>query len=89
MHLSSIINIRCLEDNKFLFMMCVKIKNRGNISTPIAIVGRAPNGDESIVKVLFIAFHNELMRSEDSVDIIFVVEFLDDIFSEEKACASG
>ena len=89
MHLSSIINIRGLENNKFLFMIFVKIKNGGHISTPIAIVGRAPNGDQSFVKMLLIPLHNQLMRSEDSVNIIFVVEFLDDIFSEEKACASG
>lgn len=88
MHLSSIINISSLKDNKLLLMILIEIENRSHIAAPITIIRGRPNRDEAFVKVLLVAFHDELMRPENAVDVVFVIEFFDDVFAEQKASAS-
>ena len=64
---------------------------RGGFSknSPVAIVWRAPDRDNLVVKHELVTFHNELVRARNQVKVVGVHELLDDVGAEEEAGAAG
>ena len=56
---------------------------------PVAIVRRAPDRDNLVVKHELVPFHDELVCARDQVEVVGVHELLDDVGAEEEAGAAG
>lgn len=64
-------------------------KPAGPRNSPVAIVWRAPDRDNLVVKHELVTFHDELVRARDQVEVVGVHELLDDVGAEEEAGAAG
>lgn len=55
---------------------------------PVTVVGRGPNGDDSVVPDFFVAFHCQLVSSHNLRAIIFADELLCNILSKDFPATS-
>jgi len=76
-----------LEDLVLLSEMFVKFEYRSNISTSVAIVRRAPDGDDRALEHELVALHRELVCTRDEVDAVVARERLRDVSAEQEAGA--
>lgn len=60
---------------------------QGN-GVPIAIIRRAPDGDDGAVEHDLVALHGELVRARDEVECVVVREGFGDVATEEEAGAA-
>lgn len=60
---------------------------RGGFDAPVAVIWRAPDGDNRLVEHELVALHGELVCTRNEVDRVVVREYLRDIRAEEEACA--
>lgn len=60
---------------------------QGN-GVPIAIIRRAPDGDDGAVEHDLVALHGELVRARDEVERVVVREGFGDVAAEEEAGAA-
>ena len=52
---------------------------------PITVIGRRPDGENSLIEVPLVSLHDELMGATDQVDVIGMVKLAHHIRSEEEA----
>lgn len=76
--------------NKRKAKFAVERKNtrREGTDVPIAIIRRAPDGDDGAVEHDLVALHGELVRARDEVERVVVCEGLRDVAAEEEAGAA-
>lgn len=76
--------------NKRKAKFAVERKNtrRGGTDVPIAIIRRAPDGDDGAVEHDLVALHGELVRARDEVERVVVREGFGDVAAEEEAGAA-
>lgn len=83
----SLIVADCAEQLECRFQILSDLTHRCQVSTSVAVVRCAPDGhDVLLVKMKFISFVNELMRSCDQSEIVHMAEFLGDLVSEQPTC---
>lgn len=54
---------------------------------PVAVVGCRPHGEHGLVEVPLVAFHDQLVRSADHVDVVGRVELCHYVAAEQVARA--
>lgn len=59
------------------------------LHTPVAVVGRRPHGEHSLVEVPLVALHDQLVSAADHVDVIGSVELGHHVAPKEVASTSG
>lgn len=64
------------------------LKRHGGTDVPIAIIRRAPDGDDGAVEHDLVALHGELVRARDEVECVVVCEGFGDVAAEEEAGAA-
>lgn len=76
--------------NKRKAKSAVERKNtrREGTDVPIAIIRRAPDGDDGAVEHDLVALHGELVRARDEVERVVVREGFGDVAAEEEARAA-
>lgn len=74
---------RRFEDGETSIEIFVQLKNGSDIPAAIAIVRRGPNRQDRFVEVPFIAFHDQLMRSTNQINIIGLIELRNDITAKQ------
>ena len=79
---------RCLEDGEVPLKMFVEFEDGGDVTASIAIIGSRPNGENGLVEVPLVAFHDELMGAADHVDVVGGVELRHNVAAEQIAGAS-
>lgn len=62
-------------------------RKRGT-DAPVAVIWRAPDGDNRLVEHELVALHRELVRARNEVDRVVVREYLRYIRAEEEARAA-
>mmetsp|Transcript_3559 Transcript_3559/g.6806 ORF Transcript_3559/g.6806 Transcript_3559/m.6806 type:complete len:278 (+) Transcript_3559:505-1338(+) len=68
--------------------MLVQFEDRSHVATPVAVVGRGPDGDERVVEHVLVALHHQLMRARDQLDCVCRVELRNHVAAEEVAGAA-
>ena len=77
-----------LEHFVLLHQVLVQLQHRGDVATAVAVVRRAPDGDDGLVEHELEALHRELVGAGDKVDGVVVREDLRDVRAEEEAGTS-
>lgn len=57
--------------------------------TPVAVVGRRPHGEHSLVEVPLVPLHDQLVSTADHVDVVGGVELGHDVAPKQVAGTSG
>jgi hypothetical protein len=65
-------DFECGDETRFAF--AVEDHDAGDVAAAVAVVGGTPDGHEVLIKVVFVAFHDELMGSCNQREIIDVIE---------------
>ena len=81
--------LRCVKRLVLLIQGVVQLQNASDITAPVAVVRRAPHGDNRGVKHVLVALEDELVRARDQVEAIRVYEALDDVAAKEASSAAG
>lgn len=68
--------------HKARFPLAIEDHDAGDVAAAVAVVGGTPDGHEVLIKVIFVALHDELMGPCDQREIIDVIELL-------SACKRG
>lgn len=79
---------RRIKDIEKPLPLIADLEHARHVPTPVAIVGRAPDGAQSIVIEDLISLLTELVRAEDVGHFVDVQELLDDLCAESVARAS-
>ena len=77
-----------LEHLVLLPEVLVELQHSSDVPAPVAVIRRAPDGDDRLVEHELEALHRELVRARDEVDGVVVREDLRDVRAEEEACAA-
>jgi hypothetical protein len=78
-------DFECRHETRFA--LAVEDHDAGDVAAAVAVVGGTPDGHEVLVKVVFVAFHDELMSSCDQREIVDVIEL--SLIPEPKRGARG
>ena len=65
---------RCVKDLEVSCQILVQLQNRRDVAAPITIVGCTPDRDECVVEHTSVAFHDQLMRASNEIEIVPFVE---------------
>lgn len=79
---------RMLEHLILLPEVLVQLEDGGDVAAAVAIVWRAPDGDDRVVEHKLEALHRELMRPRNEVDVVVVCKRLGDVRAEEESRAA-
>ena len=78
---------RRIEDVKVAFVRRTNLQHAGHVTTPIAVVWRAPHCTEQIVKQHLISFVAELVRAQNMALAVKVQKFAHYLRTKCIACA--
>jgi hypothetical protein len=59
-----------------LLQVLVQLQDGRDIAASVAVVGRRPDGHQSVVEHGLVALHHKLMRSADQLDVVRLIELL-------------
>ncbi len=77
------------EDMEALHQVLAHIHDGGHVSTPVTVVGGAPDGDDGLVgEMPLVAFIDELMSAGDELQAIDMVELGRDFVAKQPSSAS-
>ena len=74
-----------LEHLVLLPEVLVELQHSSDVPAPVAVIRRAPDGDDRLVEHELEALHRELVRARDEVDRVVVRERLRDVGAEQEA----
>jgi hypothetical protein len=77
-----------LKDLVLLREVLVELENGRDVPAAIAVVRRAPDGDERAVEHELVALHRELVRARDQRERVLVCEPPRDVRAEQEARAA-
>jgi hypothetical protein len=60
--------------NETAFAFAVEDHDGSDVAASVAVIGSAPHRDQVLIKVVFVAFHDELMCSCDEREIVDMIE---------------
>lgn len=59
------------------FQVFTNFTDRGQVTTPVTVIGGTPHGDDVLVgEVVFVSFVHQLMRASDQGEIVDMAEFI-------------
>ena len=66
----------------------VELEDRCHVAASITVIGRGPDCHQRLIKHLFVALHDELMRPRYQLRPILLIEHFDTILPKDVASAS-